>query len=188
MSRLSFHLTSIFDHSIFTAFSCVVQRLIPQRAYIQQALEMLSNQSRFDTAFLFDVTSKIYIASSTSVQAKQLYELCSEAIGVLTEMSSVYGAEGGGVSGKQQSIDPEGNMVSAEEDSWFTSTMFNSGTHSIIHLSNGKVIYVKEITPSLSLVLVLLEADFTNVSLIDYNIAMFRNALLEIFKAGAASH
>lgn len=38
---LSFHLTSIFDHSIFEAFSKVVQKLIPQLPILENLLNIL---------------------------------------------------------------------------------------------------------------------------------------------------
>lgn len=38
---LSFHLTSIYDHSIFEAFSKVVQKLIPQLPTLENLLNIL---------------------------------------------------------------------------------------------------------------------------------------------------
>lgn len=37
----SFHLTSIYDHSIFEAFSKTVQKLIPQFAFLENLLDIL---------------------------------------------------------------------------------------------------------------------------------------------------
>jgi Ras-related GTP-binding protein C/D len=39
--HLSFYLTSIYDHSIFEAFSKVVQKLIPQLPTLENLLDML---------------------------------------------------------------------------------------------------------------------------------------------------
>lgn len=39
--HLSFHLTSIYDHSIFEAFSKVVQKLIPQLPTLENLLNIL---------------------------------------------------------------------------------------------------------------------------------------------------
>lgn len=38
--HLSFHLTSIYDHSIFEAFSKVVQKLIPQLPTLENLLNI----------------------------------------------------------------------------------------------------------------------------------------------------
>ena len=43
--HLSFHLTSIYDHSIFEAFSKVVQKLIPQLPTLENLLNVLISVS-----------------------------------------------------------------------------------------------------------------------------------------------
>jgi len=56
--HLSFHLTSIYDHSIFEAFSKVVQKLIPQLPTLENLLNIFISNSSIEKAFLFDVNSK----------------------------------------------------------------------------------------------------------------------------------
>ena len=46
---LSFSLTSIYDHSIFEAFSKVVQKLIPQLATLEQMLSIFVENSGLNT-------------------------------------------------------------------------------------------------------------------------------------------
>ena len=60
-AKLSFHLTSIYDHSVFEAFSKAVQQLIPQLPTLERLLDVLVSSCRIDKAFLFDVVSKIYV-------------------------------------------------------------------------------------------------------------------------------
>ena len=43
--HLSFHLTSIYDHSIFEAFSKVIQKLIPQLPTLESLLNILCSVS-----------------------------------------------------------------------------------------------------------------------------------------------
>lgn len=50
--HLSFHLTSIYDHSIFEAFSKVVQKLIPQLPTLENLLNILISVS-FIFALIF---------------------------------------------------------------------------------------------------------------------------------------
>ena len=40
-THLTFHLTSIYDHTIFEAFSKVVQKLIPQLGTLENLLDIL---------------------------------------------------------------------------------------------------------------------------------------------------
>lgn len=44
--HLSFHLTSIYDHSIFEAFSKVVQKLIPQLPTLENLLNIFISVKR----------------------------------------------------------------------------------------------------------------------------------------------
>ena len=60
---LTFYLTSIYDHSIFEAFSKVVQKLIPQLPTLENLMNSFIQYSNSEKAFLFDVVSKIYIAT-----------------------------------------------------------------------------------------------------------------------------
>jgi Ras-related GTP-binding protein C/D len=63
---INFHLTSIFDHSIFEAFSKVIQKLIPQFGHLEHLLTYLLSASNIEQAFLFDVQTKISIANDSS--------------------------------------------------------------------------------------------------------------------------
>jgi len=63
---INFHLTSIFDHSIFEAFSKVIQKLIPQFGHLERLLNYLLTTSNIEQAFLFDVQTKISIATDSS--------------------------------------------------------------------------------------------------------------------------
>lgn len=47
--------------------------------------------SGIEKAFLFDVVSKIYIATDSSPVDMQSYELCCDMIDVVIDLSSIYG-------------------------------------------------------------------------------------------------
>ena len=59
--EVAYFLTSIYDHSIFEAFSKVVQKLIPQLPTLENLLNLLVSTCSWEKAFLFDVVSKLYI-------------------------------------------------------------------------------------------------------------------------------
>lgn len=63
---INFHLTSIFDHSIFEAFSKVIQKLLPQISQLEYLLNHLLLASNIEQTFLFDVQTKISIATDSS--------------------------------------------------------------------------------------------------------------------------
>ena len=56
-------------------------------------LDTLIDKSLIKKAFLFDVISKIYIATDTSPVDMKEYEICSELIDVLIDVTCIYGNE-----------------------------------------------------------------------------------------------
>ena len=88
---ISYYLTSIYDHSIFEAFSKVIQKLIPQLPTLEALLNNLCGACNIEKAYLFDIMSKIYIATDTSPTDITTYEVCSDYIDVVIDVSEIYG-------------------------------------------------------------------------------------------------
>lgn len=88
---ISFYGTSIYDHSIYDAFSKVMQTLVPQLPTFESLLTTIYSTCHFEKVYLFDVYSKIYIASDTNPSDGKSYELCSDYIDIIVDMSEVYG-------------------------------------------------------------------------------------------------
>jgi len=154
-----FYLTSIYDHSIFEAFSKVVQKLIPQLPTLENMLNIFVSNSNAEKAFLFDVVSKIYIATDSSPVDMQSYELCCDMIDLIIDVSCIYGL-------------PEETDVAA----------FDDESASIIRLNNSTVLYMREINKVLALVCILREENFTKPGMIDYNFLVLREAVDKVFE------
>jgi len=157
--HLSFYLTSIYDHSIFEAFSRVTQKLIPQLPTLENLLDILISNCRMEKAFLIDVVSKIYVATDHNPVDMQTYELCSDMIDVVVDVSCIYGMK------------EEGEGIAYDEE-----------TQSIIRLNNGMVLYLREVNRYLALVCLLRADNFDKHGLIDYNFQCFKKAISEVFK------
>lgn len=157
--HLTFYLTSIYDHSIFEAFSKVVQKLIPQLPTLENMLNIFVSNSNAEKAFLFDVVSKIYIATDSSPVDMQSYELCCDMIDLIIDVSCIYGL-------------PEETDVAA----------FDDESASIIRLNNSTVLYMREINKVLALVCILREENFTKPGMIDYNFLVLREAVDKVFE------
>uniref|UniRef100_A0ACB8GCZ6 Uncharacterized protein n=1 Tax=Sphaerodactylus townsendi TaxID=933632 RepID=A0ACB8GCZ6_9SAUR len=157
--HLSFYLTSIYDHSIFEAFSKVVQKLIPQLPTLENLLNIFISNSGIEKAFLFDVVSKIYIATDSSPVDMQTYELSCDMIDVVIDISCIYGLKDGGAG-----------------------TPYDKESTAIIKLNNTTVLYLKEVTKFLALVCFVREESFERKGLIDYNFHCFRKAIHEVFE------
>jgi len=91
---ISYHLTSIYDHSVFEAFSKVVQKLIPQLPTLETLLNVFVSTCSMEKAYLFDVASKLYICTDSSPVDMQSVELCSDMIDVVLDVSGIYGTGG----------------------------------------------------------------------------------------------
>ncbi|XP_006133362.2 ras-related GTP-binding protein D isoform X1 [Pelodiscus sinensis] len=179
--HLSFYLTSIYDHSIFEAFSKVVQKLIPQLPTLENLLNIFisilsllplksmeisiqwnkesEQNSGIEKAFLFDVVSKIYIATDSTPVDMQTYELCCDMIDVVIDISCIYGLKEDGAG-----------------------TPYDKESTAIIKLNNTTVLYLKEVTKFLALVCFVREESFERKGLIDYNFHCFRKAIHEVFE------
>ncbi|CAZ84608.1 unnamed protein product [Tuber melanosporum] len=159
--QVSYHLTSIYDHSIFEAFSKVIQKLIPQLGTLENLLNILCSNSGIEKAFLFDVLSKIYIATDSSPVDMQSYEICSDYIDVIVDVSEIYG----------YLVDPLQEEATVEASS-------------IIRLQNGMVLYLREINKYLALICLMRKDSIEKQGLVDFNVQVFQNALQRVFEVG----
>jgi len=156
--QLSFHATSIYDHSIFEAFSKVIQKLIPQLPTLETLLDSLVASCRIEKAFLIDVVSKIYIATDNTPVDMQTYELCSDMIDIVIDISCIYGMK--------------------EDESGIA---YDSNSHAIIRLNNGMVLYLHEVNRYLALIALIKGKNFSKHGLIEYNVGCFKKAMTQIF-------
>lgn len=113
---IRYHLTSIYDHSIYEALSRVIQKLIPQLPTLENLLNVLVNTCSMEKAYLFDVISKLYISTDSSPVDMQSVELCSDMIDVVLDVSGIYG------------------IASVQEEA-----AYDDKSASVIRLSNGMV-------------------------------------------------
>ncbi|CAM9934079.1 unnamed protein product, partial [Phaeothamnion confervicola] len=145
------------------AFSKVVQKLIPQLPTLENLLNCLISSCNMEKSFLFDVVSRIYLATDSNPVDMQSYELCSDMIDVVIDVSCIYGAR-----------DDRG-----EESEGLA---YDSESSSVIRLNNGMVLYLREVNSYLALVC-LLRADNFKKALTDYNIDCFKETLGRVFQA-----
>lgn len=174
--QVSFYLTSIFDHSIYEAFSRIVQKLIPELPSLENMLDNLVAHSSIDKVFLFDVNSKIYVATDSSPVDIQTYEVCAEFIDITIDLDDLY-------------VDNDTDQAVKKDE-----------IKSISYLSNGSILYLKQMIRGLALVALIRNdeegaedrADNMDelLTIIDYNVGLFKKALMKMwesskFKTGA---
>ncbi len=111
--------------------------------------------------------TKCYIATDSNPVDVHTYELCSDLVDVVIDVSYIYGAHNssGGSSGHNS------NIVEP----------YDSESRSSIRLNSGLILYLREVGPCLALVCVMKEEYFAKRSLVDYNINCFKNSLSRVF-------
>ncbi|RUS18389.1 Gtr1/RagA G protein conserved region-domain-containing protein [Endogone sp. FLAS-F59071] len=195
--HLSFHLTSIYDHSIFEAFSKIIQKLISQLPTLEHLLNILCANSGIDKAYLFDTLTKIYIATDSSPVDMQSYEICSDMIDVLIDIECIYGPENksleNGITGDE--VVPagaytngngigssSGSIVDSVQSTGAGAVVPETEASSLIKLNNGTVLYLREVNRYLALICLLRSDNFEKHGLIDYNFQCFKEAITEVFE------
>lgn len=90
---ISFYSTSVYDESIYEAMSKVVQMLNTQLDTFENMLNTLSTSCKFQKLYLFDIMTKLYVASDTSPVDLPSYTVCSDFIDTIVDLCDIYNWE-----------------------------------------------------------------------------------------------
>lgn len=186
--HLLYHLTSIYDNSIYEAFSKIIQKLIRELPTLENLLNILRSNSGLEKAYLFDTLTKIYIATDSTPVEMDSYELCSDMIDVVLDIECIYGPQSGSMPFGKEGYDEstisglEVGEVEGGNSTTCNSTNSEVEASSIIKLNNGDVLYMKEINSLLALICMIRGDNFKKHGLIDYNFQCFTSAVTDLFK------
>ncbi|KAK9244308.1 Gtr1/RagA G protein conserved region-domain-containing protein [Lipomyces tetrasporus] len=179
---ISFHLTSIFDHSIYEAFSRVVQKLIPQLATLENLLNVLCQHSGIDKAFLFDIGSKIFVATDSSPMDIPTYEICTDFIDITVDMNNLYAVDRRPKTATR--TDANTNAGRTDSSNGVKSIPQGRPIGSTSRLSNGVILYLQQMVKGLALVCLMRKESMPKIALVEYNIEFFRDALEQLWLIG----
>ncbi|KAF8556231.1 hypothetical protein OG21DRAFT_1459842 [Imleria badia] len=87
---LNFHLTSVYDYSLQEAFSRVIHKLIDSLPYLENLLNIFCANTSSPKAFLFDTTSKLYVATDASPVDQATHNLCCDYLQMLNSFGPLY--------------------------------------------------------------------------------------------------
>lgn len=104
--------------------------------------------------------SKLYLATDSNPVDMQTYELCSDMIDVVIDVSCIYG------------LKDRVDVIA-----------YDSESTSVIRLSTGYVLYLREVNKLLALVCLMREDSFNKSGLVEFNITCFKQAITELFEA-----
>lgn len=154
--KLHFYLTSIYNYSIFEALSSVVQKLIPELYILETMLNNLNQKCKIEKSYLFDLHSKIYIATDSTPLDASMYGLVSDKIDTVLDLANIYDCSG------------------ENRDASLSSTF---------DLNSKVVLFLKKVNLCLALVCLMNGEDLQETSgLLEYNFQLFKARLEEVFE------
>ncbi|KAL7314269.1 GTP-binding protein gtr2 [Mucor circinelloides] len=209
--HLLYHLTSIYDNSIYEAFSKIIQKLIRELPTLENLLNILRANSGVEKAYLFDTLTKIYIATDSTPVEMDSYELCSDMIDVVLDIECIYGPQSGSMpyateedeletkntttlgydESTLQDLDvgtAQQNQIKSTNAAAATTSTSEPDASSIIKLNNGDVLYMKEINSLLALICMIKNDNYKKYGLLDYNFQCFTDAVTELFRFSQQKH
>ncbi|MCJ1310339.1 hypothetical protein MMC25_004003 [Agyrium rufum] len=165
---INYYATSVYDHSVYQALSKVLQTLNPQIATFESLLNTIHDSCRMQKVYLFDVQSKLYVASDTTAGDPAAYQLLSDWIDTIVDLSEIYGYDRKQLEG--DGTEPQQELPAATIDKDVEA--FVSG------IRGGYCLYLREITPHLALAGISREERFKKEkAAIDYNVGLFQEAI-----------
>ncbi|GBE88273.1 GTP-binding protein [Sparassis crispa] len=87
---MNFYLTSIYDHSLHDAFSRVLHKSIESLPYLEDLLNVFCANSQSSKAFLFDIRSRLYVATDASPVDPPTHNLCNDYLQMLNAFGPLY--------------------------------------------------------------------------------------------------
>ena len=90
---IDFYLTTLYDHSLYECFSKVIQKVIKQVPHLTHLLDSLITNCKMEKAFLFEIVSKLFIATDSAPVDIDSFAICSEMIDVFLDISYIYGSQ-----------------------------------------------------------------------------------------------
>jgi len=161
---ISYHLTSVYNPSIFEAWSLVVQKLFPHQATISALLDAFIEAGNVEKVFLFDTLTRLHVATDHNPVDQQTLMLCAEALDVVVDLERIYV--------------PNVKAFEGDRESLIT-----------IKLNHDMLLFAQEVGFRLALVCVMRNDSYTKPALFGHNVTLFQTALHKVLgMAGAEAN
>ncbi|PVZ99958.1 hypothetical protein BB558_004011 [Smittium angustum] len=89
-AAVQFYITSIYTKSIYEAMSRVSHKLVSYVNVLETLLNSLCYNSSLDKAYLFDMQTKLFIATDSSPSVSKSHEFCCSTIGLVEDLTKMY--------------------------------------------------------------------------------------------------
>ncbi|PVU87993.1 hypothetical protein BB561_006087 [Smittium simulii] len=145
-SLVQFYLTSIYNKSIYEAMSRVSHKLVPNVSTLENILTSFCYKSNLDKAYLFDMDSKLFIATDSFPFASQYHQFCCSTIGLMEDLTTMY---------SEYQLNQSGEVFSHQV--------------ATIHLDANYSIFTFQVNKRLMLICMVRDNISKNLSLLEFN-------------------
>ncbi|KAG6374349.1 Gtr1 raga G protein Gtr2 [Boletus reticuloceps] len=168
---LNFHLTSVYDYTLQEAFSRVIHKLIDSLPYLENLLNVFCSNTSSPKAFLFDTTSKLYVATDASPVDQATHNLCCDYLQMLNSFGPLY----------KSNAPPQADTPDSAKPS--TKAPFYPSASTSLSPSQPVTLTYHLVTPHLALVASLPTPVFEmRRGLVEWNVVWFREGVREIWE------
>jgi len=176
---LNFHLTSVYDYSLQEAFSRVIHKLIDSLPYLENLLNVFCANTSSPKAFLFDTTSKLYVATDASPVDQATHNLCCDYLYMLNSFRPLYKSDTPPSTATSPALHPPADV----SDPLSTKAPFYPSASTSLSPSQPVTLTFHLVTPHLALVASLPTPVFEmRRGLVEWNVVWFREGVREIWE------
>ncbi|KAI0033527.1 Gtr1/RagA G protein conserved region-domain-containing protein [Vararia minispora EC-137] len=174
--QLNFQATSCYDHTIYDAFSRVIQKLIEALPYIEDLLNVFCANAQASKAFLFDIRSRLYVATDASPVDAGTHSLCCDYIKMLTAFRPLYASA---IATPARITPPSRSSSTLPSRAPSAPPPFSPSA--ALALAQGTTLTFHQATPALALLALLPSAVYeARRGLLEYNVVFLREGVQEI--------
>jgi Ras-related GTP-binding protein C/D len=156
---IRFHLTSIYDISLWQGMSRVVQCLIPDYTALQNLLSAFATSAGLVKMYLFDIWTKLAIATDTSADDASLFHMCSDLVDVTIDLGTIFCV-----------------------NSTVGGTAYDLESQAVIHSTDGRVITLHSVNQNLAFVCVIAEGYYKYEGIVDYNMKSLAGGVCKVLQ------
>ena len=156
-----------------------MQKLLPLPVFdfLKNILTSFVTKCDIEKAFIFDVVSKIYIATDANLMETDTIALCSDMIDLTVDVSGIYG----GKEMKEEEMKQNGSNGLVNNSLMDANNAFDNESSSFITLQSAKqsILALRQVGKHLALVCIMKRPK--NKGLLEYNIKCFKQAMNQLF-------
>ncbi|KAJ7227401.1 Gtr1/RagA G protein Gtr2 [Mycena pura] len=179
----NFHLTSVYDHSLHEAFSKVLHKLIHSLPFLEDLVNVFCANTQSPKAFLFDIASRLYVATDNSPVDSATHNLCCDYLSMLNSLGSLYRAPTSRATRMRIPADESspGELPRPNETTPTKNRFYPSAAASLHPSTPGTTLTYHLVTPHLALLALVPTAVYEGRrGLLEYNVVFFREGVQEI--------